>query len=113
MSNGVGGTGWFTGALLYNNAFYNNGTAPTVGFNAGIGTVTLSANPYTSIGSDFSLNSTAGGGAACKGAGWPGALNFGGTGHADIGPLQASGAVTTTVNVIAPTQIRNLVYEGE
>jgi hypothetical protein len=102
-----------TSFLLYNNAFYNNTTAPTLNLAAGFGTVTLSANPYTSIGTDFSLNSTAGGGAACKGAGWPGALNFGGTGHADIGALQSSGSGGTTVNVIAPTQIRNLVYEGE
>jgi hypothetical protein len=99
--------------LLYSNAFYNNTTAATRNTNAGFNTVTLSANPYTSIGTDFSLNSTAGGGAACKGAGWPGVLNAGGTGHADIGALQSSGAVTTTVNVIAPTQNRILTYEGE
>jgi hypothetical protein len=106
------GTGFAAPFLLYNNAFYNNGTAPTLGVNAGFGTVTLTANPYTSIGTDFSLNSTAGGGTACKGAGWPGVMP-GGTGHADIGALQSSGSGGTTVNVIAPTQIRILQNEGE
>lgn len=106
------GTGFAAPFLLYNNAFYNNGTAPTLGVNAGIGTVTLSANPYTTIGTDFSLNSTAGGGAACKGAGWPGVLNAGGTGHSDIGALQSLGS-TTTIAVIAPTQNRILTLEGE
>jgi hypothetical protein len=75
--------------LLYNNAFFNNTTAATRNVAAGIGTVTLSASPYTSIGTDFSLNATAGGGAACKGAGFPGVLQFGGTGHIDIGAVQS------------------------
>ena len=94
-------------ALLYSNAFYNNSTAATRGFNAGIGTVTLSASPYNTIGSDFSLNSTAGGGAACKAAGWPGVMP-GGTGYSDIGALQSSGGSVTNVQVIAPTQIRRV-----
>jgi len=100
-------------ALLYSNAFYNNTTAATRNTNAGFNTVTLSASPYVSLGSlNFALNSTAGGGAACKGQGWPGVMP-GGTGYSDIGALQSQGSTTTTVNVIAPTQNRILTYEGE
>ena len=94
--------------LLYNNAFYNNTTAATRGVNAGLGTVTLTASPYTTLGSNFALNSTSGGGAACKGAGFPGTIPGGGSGSADIGALQSSGGGSTTVQVIAPTQIRIL-----
>lgn len=35
------------------------------------GEIILTASPFTSIGSDWTLNNTAGGGAACKGAGFP------------------------------------------
>jgi hypothetical protein len=74
-----------------NNAFGANGTAATHNLPAtDIGTVTLSANPFTSS-TDFSLNSTAGGGTLLKGTGWPGTLIGGGTGHLDIGALQSSG----------------------
>ena len=104
----TGSTSITVQALLYKNAFYNNTTAATRGVNTGIGTVTLSASPYNTIGSDFSLNSTSGGGAACKGAGFPGTIPGGGSGSADIGALQSSGGGSTTVQVIAPTQIRIL-----
>lgn len=64
--------------------FYNN-------WPAGTGDVTLSTSPFTNGGSnDFSLNSTAGGGAAAKGLGFPGALSVGGTGHLDPGALQSA-----------------------
>lgn len=87
------GTGIIAQSLLYTNAFFNNTTAATRGTNAGIGTITLSASPYTSLGSlDFSLNSNTGGGAALKGAGFPGVLQAGGTGHADVGALQSTGS---------------------
>jgi hypothetical protein len=72
--------------------FYNN-------WPAGVGDITLSANPFTNGASnDFSLNSTAGGGAAVKAAGFPGVLNSGGTGFIDLGALQvqASGATGNT-----------------
>ena len=66
--------------------FYNN-------WGAGPGDVTLSADPFTNgSGNDFTLNATAGGGAAVKGAGFPGVLpNGGGTGHIDGGALQSAG----------------------
>ncbi len=58
--------------------------APTIGAK-----VTMTADCFTNRSSlDLSLNTTVGGGAACRGAGYPGALTVGGTGAADIGPLQ-------------------------
>ena len=66
--------------------FYNN-------WGTGQGDVTLSANPFTNAtGNNFALNSTAGGGAAVKAAGFPGVLpNGGGTGFIDGGALQSAG----------------------
>jgi hypothetical protein len=74
---------------LYTNAFYNNGSGPTQGVNAGIGTITLTASPYVSLGSlNFALNTTAGGGALLNQAGFPGILaNGGGTGYTSVGAL--------------------------
>lgn len=52
--------------------------------------VTTSAAPFTNAGSgDFSLNNTAGGGAACRAAGFPGVFPGGlTTGYLDIGAVQ-------------------------
>lgn len=64
--------------------FYNN-------WGAGVGDVTLTADPFTNgAGDNFTLNSTSGGGAAVKGQGFPGVV-FGGTGHMDMGALQSAG----------------------
>ncbi len=74
------------------NAFYNNGVAakdPDL-LNAGAHDVTLTGDPYTNLaGHDFSLNATAGAGAACRAAGFPGTLLDGvNIGKLDIGALQ-------------------------
>jgi hypothetical protein len=55
-----------------NNAFYlNTSGARNSGSPAAASDVTLTGNPFTNAASgDFSLNSTAGAGAACTGAGW-------------------------------------------
>jgi hypothetical protein len=64
--------------------------------------VTLTADPFTSSGTgDFTLNTTAGGGAACRGAGTPGAMpGVSQVGKLDIGALQhadpASGGVVAS-----------------
>ena len=76
------------------NAYYNNTSGARNNVAAGDGDVTLSGDPFTSAsGSDFSLNNTAGAGAAARSAGYParvGALGAtAGTGYKDIGPLQA------------------------
>ena len=72
----------------YNDAFYNNTTAATRNVSAGIGTITLTASPYTAIGSNFALNSTTGGGAALKNAGFPGTIPGAGAGAISVGALQ-------------------------
>jgi hypothetical protein len=55
-----------------------------------MGFVALSADPFTNAGAgDFSLNTTAGGGADCRGDGYPGAFPGGlSTGYPDIGAVQ-------------------------
>lgn len=54
------------------NFFYNNTAHRSSNLAAGPNDVTLSADPYTSVVSfDYSLNSTAGGGAAVRAAGFP------------------------------------------
>jgi hypothetical protein len=60
--------------------------------------VALTADPFTnSAGGDYSLNSTAGGGALLRGTGWPGAFPGGGTtGYLDIGAVQAAGGTGGT-----------------
>jgi hypothetical protein len=78
------------------NGYGANGTDRS-NFNAGTGDVALSANPFTNSGSgDFSLNATAGGGAALKGVGFPGVSIFG-TGHLDIGALQSAAPASKKV----------------
>ncbi len=74
------------------NAFGGAGTSYTL-WNGSPGDVTLSANPFTNSGSgDYSLNSTAGGGAALKGTGFPGIFPAATTtGHTDIGAVQTAG----------------------
>lgn len=94
-----------TNVIMINCAGYNN-----TGGNTSFGTarnqlnsgfVTGSSSFFTNPGSgDFSLNNTAGGGAALKGTGYPGAMPGGlTTGYLDIGVAQsqaaaASGAVS-------------------
>lgn len=95
------------------NAFYNNTTADTNGVKGGH-EVTLTADPYTNIGSDdFTLNSTAGGGAACKAAGFP--LNIGlsatKTSYIDIGACQAVDSGTASV-FPAETDVKTTVSYG-
>jgi hypothetical protein len=68
----------------------------------GANDVALTAKPFTnSAGGDFSLNSTAGGGAACKGVGWPGIFPGGTTtGNIDVGAVQSAGTVNLTSSSI-------------
>lgn len=73
LINGIAaGSATPTVNLQYNNAFGANGTAPrNSGAPVGVGDITLSGNPFTSASTgDFSLNATAGAGAACTGTGW-------------------------------------------
>lgn len=68
------GTAWETLRML-NCAGFNNTSGNTdsnISTHANFGFITLSADPFTNAaGGDFSLNSTAGGGAALRGSGFP------------------------------------------
>lgn len=90
--------------LAYN-AYYNNTSGARNNGNAGIGDVTLTGSPFTNAASgDFSLNNTAGAGAACRAAGFPGAYPAGlTTGYLDIGAAQhqdsgGGGGAATLIN---------------
>lgn len=75
--------------MNHHNAFYNNTSGARNNASAGPGDVTLTGDPFTNAaGGDFSLNSTAGAGAAARAAAFPGALIAGGTGYRDAGALQ-------------------------
>ena len=85
-------------AGVNHNAYYNNSSAAKTGFTAGTGEVTLTGLPYNNVPTDFSLNTTAGQGAACRAAAIPGTLGVSsvvGTGYLDIGPLQHKDPTTT------------------
>jgi len=71
-SLGFSGAGQYTVcALPRGNAYGANTTADRLGFPVGPSDVSLTADPFTnSSGGDFTLNSTTGGGAACKAAGY-------------------------------------------
>lgn len=94
---GVTASGTLTWQIWYN-AYGGNGSGNVNSFaRLGYSPVTLTANPFTNAGAgDFSLNSTAGGGAACKDAGYPGVFPGGNTtGHLDIGAAQSAGSSGT------------------
>ncbi len=100
VNSGASGTGYdYSAAIpslssfLINNATFGGATGGVDPTNLprAFGTVILSANPFTNAGSgDFSLNTTAGGGAACRAVGIIGKL-LGlatSTGYADLGAFQ-------------------------
>jgi len=61
-----------------NNAYRNNTTAARNNLAAGTNDITLSADPYTNAaGNDYTLNATAGGGAALRSAGYPASIDVG------------------------------------
>lgn len=73
-----------------NNAYGSNSSGNLSNVPPGLGDVILTADPFTNAAAgDFSLNTTAGGGAACRAAGFPGVFPGGlTTGHLDIGAVQ-------------------------
>lgn len=75
------------------NAFGANGST---GWPGSYGpTITLTANPFTNAaGGDFSLNSTSGGGALLKAAGFPLAYGTATTSSFNVGPAQGGAAAT-------------------
>ena len=93
VNNGGYGVNMATGVAVNNpgyrnNAYYNNTSGARNNLAAEPGAVTLAGDPFTNAaGNDFSLNNIAGAGAACRNAGFPGALPGLATplGYADIG----------------------------
>jgi hypothetical protein len=69
------------------------------GFSGGANDVHLTANPFTNAGAkDYTLNNTAGGGAAVKGVGYPNTYGDGLTvGSIDGGSVQSAGGGGTTI----------------
>jgi hypothetical protein len=94
------------------NAFYGN-TTVRVNFSYGLASdVTLSGDPLNAPGSnDFTLNNTAGEGALCRAAGFPGALLSGGTGYLDIGALQHQDSGGSSVTYVINKNTTNLIEE--
>lgn len=93
LAYGNGGFGFNCGTetILANHAAGSNTSGNVTGTPIELTTlVSLSADPFTSVaGADFSLNTTAGGGAACRAAGHPGVFPAGTTtGYVDIGAVQ-------------------------
>ncbi len=85
------------GSILMSQSISCNNAYPSGGntnWGTSVGDVTLTVSPFTST-SDFSLNSTAGGGAACKAVGFPGIAPFG-TGAADIGAVQTAAGTSAS-----------------
>lgn len=89
---GNGGYGWNSGSghTLKSCASKSNTGGRTSGSPQDLDAVTLTVDPFTNSGSsDFSLNNTAGGGADCRAAGFPGVFPGGlTTGYLDIGAVQ-------------------------
>lgn len=86
-----------------NNAYGSNTSGARNNLAVGTGDVSLTADPHTNAaGSDFSLNATAGGGAACKAVGFPGTIaGCASAGSADIGAQQSAGGAGTTTNIFS------------
>lgn len=82
------------------NAYRNNTSGARNNFSAGVGDVTLTADPFTNAASgDFSLNSTSGGGAALKAVGFPGVIVTS-TGFNSIGAvLPGASSTTSTIGI--------------
>jgi len=72
----------------FNNAFGSNTSGNYHNWPTGSGDIALTATPFNNAGSsDFSLNSTAGGGAVLRSVGFPGTASYG-IGYEDVGALR-------------------------
>ena len=85
-----------TAAYFWSTYIINNGMGANTGGNytnvTAISTIAITSNPFTSSGTgDYSLNTTAGGGAVLRGAGIPGVMPNGTTTqHIDVGGVNTS-----------------------
>ena len=102
LNNAVSGT-FDQAAVNFDYNAYESGSIN--GITAGANDQTLTANPYTNTGTqDFTLNSTAGGGAVARNTGFPGALISGGTGGTSMGAIQPTAAAASTGSAIGYVQ---------
>jgi uncharacterized protein (TIGR02217 family) len=98
-------------AAWVNNAYFGNGSGARRQVPAGSGDITLTADPWTSAAvGNFSPNSTAGGGAALRAAGYPGGYGLSSApatqvGYLDVGSVQSQAASTagTVFSQAAPS----------
>jgi hypothetical protein len=83
------------------NAYYSNTSGNLTNISAGANDVTLTQDPFVnSAGGDFSLNVTAGGGASCRGVGFPATIIGSSTdSDMDIGLTQAKPVLPSEANV--------------
>jgi len=96
-------------SAIINCAFYNNTTdVGTLGHGSNVGKISLTADPFTNAaGGDFSLNNTAGGGAALRAAGWPSSLpGISTSNYLDVGAVQHASTASTTVVVASRRKVR-------
>jgi len=101
-TNGALPTSFF---FMDRSAYGGNTSGNLNNITAGTNDVSLSGDPTVAGASNnFALNNTAGAGASCRAAGFPGTLTVGGTGYRDIGALQHQDSPATTTVVIASTQ---------
>ena len=111
-----GNTGWGvhvtnTAAMIVlnrNNAYGSNTSGARNNLAVGTNDVTLTADPFVAkAANDFTLNNTAGGGAACRGAGFPGTIpGLAAAGSADVGAMQHADPAATGGNVfLCPRRI--------
>lgn len=110
ISSNNGGYGIQNAIAIYNCAYGNNTSGNVNGlYGASIGNITLSADPFVNLaGNNLALNNTAGGGASCRAAGFPGAFPGGlTTGYLDVGAVQHQDSPSTTISI--PTSQPNIV----
>lgn len=89
--------------MLYNdyNACWPNAGTAYSDWTAGTHNVLLTGDPFTNGATfDFSLNNTAGAGAAARAVGFPGTYTRGGTGYKDIGTFQHADPVSTPATIV-------------
>ena len=117
----TGGDGSLCTFIGLYNAFYNNTNGNYQSLSAQASDIALTGSPFNSpSGGDFSLNGTAGMGAACKAAGYQGTLAgaVGGTTSAaiDLGAVQSAssggGGGPVTNYIVAPTRTVVFVEDG-
>jgi uncharacterized protein (TIGR02217 family) len=111
LSSDVSGATALGLAAWVNNAYFGNGSGARRQVPAGSGDITLTADPWTSAAvGNFAPNTTAGGGAALRAAGYPGGYGLTSSpatqiGYLDVGSVQSQAASTagTVFNQGAPT----------